>query len=115
MCLRRARSWSALSVPGPRGFCELGRQGQTRAEREPALGPRASLDLSSVDGDALAHTDETVPSRGTTAVSRPVVHHRYIDVPVVVADEHLRIPRARVLDRVRQALLDDAIRRQVDA
>jgi hypothetical protein len=50
-----------------------------------------------------------------TAVARPVVGHAQLDEPVRVADEHLRVLRARVLQRVRQSFLDEPVRGQVDA
>src|SRR5581483_6351649 len=80
-----------------------------------AAGPRAGLELAAVDRDALAHPDQAVPSFVAVAVAAPVVAHRQLDVPVAVADEHLRPARPRMLERVRQALLNEAVRGQVDA
>jgi hypothetical protein len=49
----------------------------------------------------------------TTAVAGAVVGHGHLDVPVVVAHEHLRVLRTRVLERVRETLLDETVRGEV--
>src|SRR4029078_1223133 len=80
----------------------------------PALGARAGLDLASVDRDSLAHADEAVAAASPISAAVAVVDDRYLDRAVLVAREHLRARGARVLDGVRQALLDEAVRGQVD-
>ena len=84
------------------------------AEHEAAVGCRACGHLAAVDLDAFADADEAVAEavarRGADAVVA------YLDAQLVgpVADGHVGPARARVLERVRQALLDDAVRGEVD-
>jgi hypothetical protein len=76
---------------------------------------RAGLELSSVDGDTLAHPDEAVAGAPPVAVRATVVRHAHLDLTVAVPHAHLRARRARVFERIRQAFLDDAVRGEVDA
>ena len=86
-------------------------------ERVPAAGPRSGLELAAVDGDALAHPDETVAA----ALRLPVGEPRPSSLTTSstpsspVADDHLGPGGVRVLHRVRQAFLDEAVGGEVDA
>ena len=55
------------------------------------------------------------PPPRAVAAARAVVGDLELDLAVAVADEDLRLVGARVLERVRQALLDEPVGRQVDA
>ena len=92
--------------------------GSRARSRNPPFGARARFELAAVDRYALAHADQAVTAavRWRFAVrSLPVVRYLDLDVAVVVAHVHLGVRRGRVIDRVRQALLHEAVRRQVDA
>src|SRR5437763_3147952 len=86
-----------------------------RAKPVAAARPRSGLELAAVDGHALAHADEAVSTLVAVAPARAVVAHGELDVPVAVADEHLRLAGSRVLQRVRQALLDEPVLGEVDS
>src|SRR5207237_6742494 len=49
------------------------------------------------------------------ASAAAVVAHGQLDLPVAVADEHLGVLRARVLERVRESFLDEPVGGEVDA
>src|SRR5438128_2144945 len=87
---------------------------QACPQRIAALGPRACLELAAVHGDPLAHADEAVSALVAVAPTGAVVHDRQLDVAVAVADEHLGVRRARVLERVREPFLDEPVGGQVD-
>src|SRR5919201_7100442 len=85
-----------------------------RAKPVAAAYPGSGLELAAVDRYALAHADEAVSALVAAAPARAVVAHGELDVPVAVANEHLRLMRPRVLEAVRQALLDEPVRGEVD-
>src|SRR5205085_3495497 len=78
-------------------------------DREPCAKPVAAacpgpgLELAAVDRHALAHADEAVSAFVSVASAGAVVAHGELDVPVAVANEHLRPVCPGVLDGVRQA------------
>src|SRR5438034_800270 len=80
----------------------------------PALRPGARLELAAVDGDPLSHADEAVSALVAVAPTWAVVAHRQLDAAVAVADEHLGVCRAGVLERIREPLLDEPVGGQVD-
>src|SRR5262249_55571153 len=65
-------------------------------------------------GDARATTGPPAPAALPVAPAGPTVGDGHFDAPVGVAHEDLGPLRARVLDRVRQALLDEPVGGQVD-
>src|SRR5919201_4775307 len=85
-----------------------------RAKPVAAAYARSGLELAAVDRHALAHVDEAVSALVAVAPARAVVAHGELDVPVAVANEPLRRMRPRVLEAVRQALLDEPVRGEVD-
>jgi hypothetical protein len=76
---------------------------------------RAALEHAAVDGDALPDAEQPVPAAVAAADSVAVVADGHLDVPVDVADGHVRLRRLRVLDRVRQAFLYEPVRGHVDS
>src|SRR5207244_5256143 len=103
----------ARGVPLLDGGC--GGSRPSSCHREPgakpvaALRSRTGLQLAAVDRDSLAHPDEPVPASVAVSVAAAVVAHRHLDVPVAVADEHLGVLRACMLERVREAFLDETV------
>src|SRR5437588_1521155 len=89
--------------------------GEPRAQGVTALEARARVELAAVHGHALAHPDEPVPTAVAVASAAAVVADGDLDVPVAVADEHLGVLGLGVLDRVRQAFLDEAVRGEIEA
>src|SRR5919198_1999807 len=89
--------------------------GEPRAKPVAAADPGPGLELAAVDRHALSHADEAVAALVAVAAAGAVVAHGELDVPVAVADEHLRLVRPGVLDGVRQAFLDEPVRGEVDA
>ena len=87
---------------------------EARAEDEPAPGRRSCAHLTAVDLDALADADEPVPEAVGRRAAQTVV--AYLDLELIrpVADGHVRVAGARVLEGVGQALLNDAVGREVD-
>ena len=87
---------------------------KARAENEPALRGRTCGHLASVDLDAFANTDKTVPEAVALRAARAVVP--YLDLQLVrpIANGHVRVAGMRVLQCVRQAFLHDAIGGEVD-
>src|SRR2546423_2924772 len=99
----------------PRAFgTRMSRNRQACPKPVSALRPWARLELAAVDRHPLAHADEAVSALVAVAPTRAVVAHRQLDVAVAVADEHLGVCRAGVLDRIREPLLDEAVGGQVD-
>ena len=58
--------------------------------------------------------DQAVAAALAAAVARAVVGDGQLDVTVAVAHEHLGVLRPRMLDRVRQAFLDEPVGGEVD-
>src|SRR5207237_513221 len=90
-------------------------------DRKPGPKPVATacagpgLELTTVDRNPLAHADEAVSTLVAVSSAAAVVAHRQLDLPVAVADEHLGVLRARVLERVRESFLDEPVGGEVDA
>src|SRR6266545_6618113 len=84
---------------------------------KPVAAPRAGpgLEFSAVDRHALAHAHEPVAALVAAAVAGAVVAHGHVDTPVAVADDHLRVLGTGVLERIREALLNQAVRGEIDA
>ncbi len=79
----------------------------------PGRGPDSQL--AAAERDALAHADEPVAAAVARVVAVAVVGHFDLDILSGVPDGDPRVRRAGVLERVRQRLLDDPVRREVDA
>ena len=90
-------------------------QGQAGAELEASLGSPAGVDLAAVDGDALADSSESVSGACAVPVALAVVEDLELEVVGRVAQHDVGPPRAHVLQGVRQRLLHDPIRGDVDA
>src|SRR5581483_530986 len=88
---------------------------QARADREAAFGPRTGVELAAEDGDPLPHADQPVAAAAAVARTAAVVEDLERELAGPVGDTDDRGRPAAVLERVRQRLLDDAVRRQVDA
>ena len=86
-------------------------------DAEPAAGRRAGRERAAVHADALAHAHEPVAAVGRAAVdAATVVGDLEPDRAGLVVDHRRwRSRRARVLQHVRQRLLHDAVRGEVDA
>src|SRR4029453_14348919 len=99
-------------VPGSSWFVVEDRK--AGAEEEPALGSRTCGHLAAIDLDAFADTDETVAEavalRAPLAVVPPL--NRQLVRPI--ANGHVRVAGMRMLERIRQAFLDDAISGEVN-
>ena len=91
------------------------RHRQPRTHEVAAALPRAALELAAHDGDPLTHADE--PTAGAVARGGAVAVVRDLELDRVVepVDVDPRLRRPTVLHRVRQRLLHQAIRRQIDA
>src|SRR5215211_5054921 len=77
--------------------------------------PRARLEHAAVDRDPLAHANEAVAAAVAAADALAVVAHGDLDFPGAIADEYLRPLCPRMLERVGEALLDEAVGGEVDA
>src|SRR5205823_1514020 len=86
----------------------------TGAQLVPAARPGAGIHVSAVHGDAFAHPDEPVAAAVAGAVALAVVGDDELDLFRAVPDEHVRVPCARVLEGVRETLLDHAVGGQVN-
>src|SRR5690348_3785425 len=108
------RSPSGLAHWRPRE--SSGCQRQVGADLEAAALARAGGQRAAVEGDAFAHPDQ--PVAGAVAVRRTAAATVVADLDVeaarLVAQPHLGTRGPGVLERVGQALLDDAVRAQVD-
>ena len=89
-------------------------EGEARAEDEAASVRAARAHLAAEDLDTLAHAGE--PVSGVVARRRPRAVVAHLDPHLVgrVADRHVRVAGAGVLERVGQTLLDDPVRGEVD-
>ena len=111
------RGEAALGAVAGRG------QRERRRDLEPAARQRSGTERAAAEVHPLAHADDPVPgSRGRHAGLREyrgqaaVVGYPDDQVRVRVADaDDTRGARTRVLDHVRERLLDDPVRRQVHA
>ena len=92
-------------------------QRQARVHPVAALGTRARLETAVEERDALAHPHEPVAAGRAVPVGRAaaVVEHLEVDRVGAVGDRDPGPRRARVLERVGERLLDDPVRRQVEA
>src|SRR3954470_7830434 len=83
---------------------------------EPAARRGTGGEFPAVQRGALAHTDqpETARRRRRISVRAAVVDDLHFDLVGPVAQVHVGARRPRVLERVRQRFLHDAIRRDVD-
>ena len=88
---------------------------EARAEDEAAPGARARGHLAAVDLDALADADEPV-AEAVARRARPSPSSRtsICSSSGAVADGHVRVAGARVLERVGQAFLHDPIGGEID-
>ena len=89
-------------------------------QREPRLDEvaavaAAGVELSAVDADAFAHAGDAAPAadRRRRGARRARVGDAQFEVLRAVADAHGRGGRAGVLERVRERLLDDPVRAQL--
>ena len=71
--------------------------------------------LAAVDLDPLADADEAVAEAVARPSARAVVAHLDLQLVGPVAEGHVGVAGARVLERVGQALLDDPVGGEVDA
>src|SRR5438477_5281529 len=74
----------------------------------------AGFELAPVDRDALAHPDEAVAAAASVASAPPVVADRQLDISVLVAHDDFGPLRPSVLERVRQAFLDEPVGSQAE-
>src|SRR5262245_51611713 len=103
-----------VTVPLGRSCTALALHGKACAQGVTAFGARPGLELAAVDRHPLPHPDEAMPASTAVAAAGAVVGHRDLDAPVSVANDHVRLGRPRVLDRVREPFLYEPVRRQVD-
>src|SRR6185503_21253378 len=89
--------------------------GEAGGHHEPAAGPWARLDRASDERHALAKPDQPVASAVAGGLGASVVGDLDLDLVLAPADGHPSLSRACVLERVRERLLDHAVRRKVDA
>ena len=82
---------------------------------ESAAGPRARLDRASDERDALAKPDQPVAAAVAAGLGAAVVGDLELELVLAPADGDPRARRAGVLERVRERLLDHAVRSEVDA
>src|SRR6478735_2586022 len=89
--------------------------GEAGGHHEPAAGARARLDRAPDERDALAKPDQPVACAVAGGLGASVVGDLDLDLVLAPADGDPCPRRARVLERVRERLLDHAVRRKVDA
>src|SRR5881392_2045368 len=93
-------------------------QGQFRVHAEASILSVPGFDLAPEHRDALAHAEETMAGHGAIVGwcpdATPIVAHVDLDVMLPVAESHLGLGGAGVLQRVPERLLDDPEGRQVD-
>src|SRR6266480_3888106 len=77
-------------------------------------GPRPSVELAPVDRHSLTHPDEAVTPAVAVTHARPIVQHHHLDLAVAVVDDNFGAGRASVLQGIRQALLHEPVRGQID-
>src|SRR4029077_21291797 len=82
---------------------------------EAALSSRPDVEVSSIDRDPFAHSEQTVSTVAATVRSTTVVDDLDFDLPGGVAHPYLGTLRRRMLDRVGQPLLNEPVRSEVDA
>src|SRR5262245_50642161 len=104
-----------VTVPLCRSCTLSALHGKPCARGVTALGPGPCLELGAGDHHALQHANEAVAAPPAVAAAGAVVGHGYLDAAASVANDHVRLGRPRVLDRIREALLNEAVGRQVDA
>ena len=110
---RRRHGWSSPAVSG-RSWRTV--QREAGADPKPAVPRRSGLHRSTQYSGPLAHPDEAtaVTVRGVARRSAAVVDHVDVDGVRAVANRHGGPCGVAVTQRVRQRLLHDAIRRDVD-
>jgi hypothetical protein len=79
----------------------------------PAAVAGAGLHRPPVYGDPFAHPEQAEAAQGGRPGGGSVVGNVDFDEPALAAQRYLHLVRAGVLEHVRQAFLDDAVRRQV--
>src|SRR5205823_10380493 len=72
-----------------------------------AGGPRAGVEASAEHGHTLADPGEAAAAAVSVAVRGAVVGHLDLELVVAIAQDDSRGGWARVLERIRQRLLDD--------
>ena len=101
---------------GPGGSRRRPLQGQPRADDEAAVRAGGRLRSRRRSSDTRSRIPASpCPPPSPSPSPSPVVDDLELDLVLAVGDEHARRRRARVFERVRQRLLDDAIRGQIDA
>src|SRR5262249_62106916 len=102
--------------PGPAAprRSPLGRKPCRHGEAAPGAWTRGQA--AAVDRRPLAHTDQAVPAAASvwSGVRRPVVDDLEVDSVPAERDPNRDACRRRVLERVRERLLDDAVGGEVD-
>src|SRR5215207_7458878 len=81
----------------------------------PALGLLSRVELASVETHPLAHARESVTAARAVRDALSVVDDLQLEIVCPVADTHQRMRPSGVLERVRQRLLHDSVRGEVDA
>ena len=112
---RRGSSGSPSGRAAGRRRGGRGSQRQPSVDREAAVRPRPALELAAEDSDALAHADEAVSAAAPLAAPAPVSAISSSSASGRKRTEHAGPRRPGVLERVRQRLLHDPVRRDIDA
>src|SRR5690349_19647559 len=76
---------------------------------------RRRIEPPAEEGNALAHPDESVSTAAAVHDADPVVLDGHIEQVGSVCERDDRARRAGVAQHVRQRLLDDAVRGEIDA
>src|SRR5262249_27664972 len=102
-----------------RGRCPLRSRGSSDGypspDDEAAAVARATFERAPDDRDSLLHADESVAAaRLPVDIPLAVILHLELELVGRPADGHPRAGRARVLESVRQRLLDDAVGGEID-
>src|SRR4051812_19003706 len=86
------------------------------ADLEAAALAGTGLEVASVEHDTLAHADQPMAHAAVVDLGRSAAVVADLDVECArgISQQHLRPGRAGVLQGVREAFLDDAVRAQVD-
>src|SRR4051812_20038741 len=82
---------------------------------EAATVARPGLERTAAQGHPLAHPGEAVPGAVRGCIGTPVVRDLELQLVVTPPQRHPRARGPGVLERVRERLLDETVRGEVDA
>src|SRR5438876_991002 len=102
-----------LSRPSPQPSPLWG-EGERCADREASQGRRPRAELTAEELDALAHSDQAVAGSWSRCRTAAVVADRQLKCVGRVIDQHLDPVGVRVLEHVRDRLLDDPVSGEID-